>query len=288
MKASVECGTCLTHWIYGRSSAGLPEGSKLALLEEVVHEMTRSLDPDQNLGRISNGCTDAAFQRVPGARGQYRDAKHASNRGAQALVPEAARWVDRGATPREKLARACSVAALANIAPLGVPTGPFAFDELRSLLDRGKPEPVFAGDPYDAAQRARDVLYVADNAGEVVLDTLLMRLLKSWGARITLVVKHPDFFEDATLDDVEELGLKDVADEVLHLDGFLAPATAPEAVGRALARSDLVIAKGTGAFEALHGELGGRPGIFLLKVKCRPISRLLGITEGHFAVAVTG
>jgi uncharacterized protein with ATP-grasp and redox domains len=288
LKPSVECGTCLTHWICGRSSAGLSEREKLALLEAVVHEMGRRLGPDENLGAVSNRCTEAAFQRVPGARGQYREAKAASNRAGVELLPEASAYVEAGRTPRERLVRACAVAALANIAPLGVPSGPFAFEELRSLLSTGRPEPVFVGDPLAATVRAREVLYVADNAGEVVLDTILIRTLRGMGARVTLVVKDPDFFEDATLEDARVGGLSELADEVVSLDGFLAPSDAEGPVADALARSDLVVAKGTGSFEALYGEIGRRPGIFLLKVKCGPISRQLGIAQGNFAVAASG
>ncbi|MBI5016313.1 MAG: DUF89 family protein [Deltaproteobacteria bacterium] len=288
MNPNVECGTCLTHWIYGRSSTGLPESRRLALLEAVADEMARRVAPDQNLGSVSNRCTDVAFRQAPGARGQYRDAKAASNRAAVDLLSEASSYVDAGRTPREKLVRACAVAALANIAPLGVPDGPFAFEELRGLLSAGRPEPVFAGDPFAVAARAREVLYVADNAGEVALDSLLIRELKALGARVTLVVKELDFFEDATADDARAGGLSLVADEILSVDGFLAPADAVGAVAEALASADLVVAKGTGSFEALYGDIGGRAGIFLLKVKCGPISRELGIGKGNFAVVATG
>lgn len=287
MKPSVECGTCLTHWIYGRSSAGLPEGQRLALLEAVVDEMARRVAPEENLGTVSNRCTDEAFRQARSARDKYRDAKGASNRAGADLLAEASSYVDSGRTPREKLMRACAVAALANIAPLGVPEGPFAFEELRTLLQTGQPVPVFVGDPFTAAARAREVLYVADNAGEIVLDGLLIRVFKDFGARVTLVVKEPEFFEDATLADARVGGLPEIADEVVSLDGFLAPPDAVGVVAHALARSDLVVAKGTGSFEALYGEIGERPGIFLLKVKCGPISRQLGIAQGNFAVAAS-
>jgi uncharacterized protein with ATP-grasp and redox domains len=48
--------------------------------------------------------------------------------------------------------------------------------------------------------------------------------------------------------------------------------------------ADLIIAKGTGSYEALHGELGVKKVAYLLKIKCKPISRELGMNEGGVIV----
>ena len=116
----------------------------------------------------------------------------------------------------------------------------------------------------------------------------MIRLLKQAGAHVTLVVKEPQFFEDATLDDARFFGLDELADQIVTTDGFLVPAEAPGDTAEALERCDLVISKGTGSFESLYGELGDTPAVFLLKVKCRPISRELGIPVGRFVVTATG
>ncbi|MBE0616652.1 MAG: DUF89 family protein [Proteobacteria bacterium] len=277
----------MTHWIYGRGAVSLAAAEKLHLLERVVEAMGGALRRGGSLGETSNRATDAAFACVPAARGGYRAAKEASNLAAAAILPAAAAYVEGGGTRRERLQRACRVAALANVAPLGVPTAPMGFEELRAFLERGEPAPVEAADAA-VLEGARRVVYVADNAGEIGLDGLLLRLLRSAGATVTLVVKEPAFFEDATPDDVRHFALDGEVDEVLAVDGFLTPAEAPARVREALAGCDLLVAKGTGSFEALYGELGGTPGVFLLKVKCSAISRALGVPEGRFAVVSVG
>lgn len=286
MRPDVECGSCITQWIYHRAAAALPEHAHLRLLESVLEAMVASCGSLSCMGRISNRGTDAAFARAPAARGAYAEAKKASNRAAAELLPAAWEHIQAGTTAGERFARACSVAALANIAPLGVPTGPFAFDELRALLGQGKPQPVLAGDVASNI-RSRRVVYALDNAGEVGFDSLVIRALKEADAHVTLVVKEPAFFEDATLEDAGFFGLEQLVDQMVAVDGFLVPEEASGPAAAALARCDLVIAKGTGSFESLYGELGETPGLFLLKVKCRPISTLLGIAEGNFAVAAT-
>jgi uncharacterized protein with ATP-grasp and redox domains len=252
-------------------------------MEAVVSAFNAALGRLQSMGPVSNRGTEAAFACVPGARGAYASAKAASNRTAQELLPAARAYVEAGATRRERLWRACSVAALANVAPLGIPTGPFAFDELRGLLAGNGQAPECRGD-LGVLESARRVVYATDNAGEVGLDSLLIGLLKEAAAHVSVVVKEPDFFEDATPADAAFFGLDELADRIIAVDGFLAPSEAPVAAAEALARADLVIAKGTGSFESLYGELGDTPGVFLLKVKCRAISRLLGVSVGRFVV----
>jgi len=286
VKPAPECGTCLTHWIYGRASAALGEAARLQLLETVVDAMGGAFGRVESLGEVSNRATDAAFACVPEARGSYRAAKEASNRTAAELLPAAVAYVEEGVGLRERLVRASSLAALANVAPLGVPDGPMGFEEVREFLERGDPAPVWQGEPTHL-EKARRVVYVTDNAGEIGFDGLLLRLLRGEGAQVTLVVKEPVFFEDATCDDVRAFGLEDLVDELVVVDGFFTPASAPAAAREALAHSDLVVSKGTGSFEALYGELAGKPGVFLLKVKCSAISRTLGIPVGRFAAVCT-
>lgn len=287
MRPSAECGACLAQWIYQRTAGALPEEETLRLHTVVSASLSRALEEGESLGGVSNRGTDAAFAFAAGTRTLYRSAKAASNAAAKALLPEARAYIEKGGTPKGKFERACALAAFANIAPLGVPTGPLVFEELRDLLDRGEPKPIFQGDVYAATQKARRVLYVTDNAGEIGFDGLVIELLKEMGVHVALVVKDPDFFEDATREDADEFGLGATTDEIVSLDGFIVRDKVPRPVAKALAGADLVFVKGTGSFEALFEELGDKPGIFLLKIKCKPISLKLGIPEGNFVVALS-
>jgi uncharacterized protein with ATP-grasp and redox domains len=103
---------------------------------------------------------------------------------------------------------------------------------------------------------------------------------------VTLVVKQDPFFEDARMSDVAFFGLDKVVDEVVTMRGFLVPAEATPAVAAAYADCDVIIGKGTGAYEALWGETGGKTAIFLLKVKCAPIARETGTDMGTVVVRV--
>jgi uncharacterized protein with ATP-grasp and redox domains len=142
------------------------------------------------------------------------------------------------------------------------------------------------GDLFGALTGSRHVLYVTDNAGEIGFDSLVIREIKAIGPKVTLVVKKDIFFEDATMDDVYAFGLEELADKIVTVPGFLAPGNIEPSVARIMKASDFVIAKGTGSYESLHGELVGKKAAYMLKIKCKPIARELGMKEGKIIVKV--
>ena len=118
---------------------------------------------------------------------------------------------------------------------------------------------------------AEDILYLADNAGEIVFDRLLIEEMPM--DRVTLVVRGGPVINDATRADVEAAGLDS---KVSVMDnGSDAPGTIPELCTPLfrdrLGQCDLVIAKGQGNYETLNDF--DKNMFFLLKVKCPVIAR---------------
>ncbi|OQA21119.1 MAG: hypothetical protein BWY63_01362 [Chloroflexi bacterium ADurb.Bin360] len=117
-----------------------------------------------------------------------------------------------------------------------------------------------------AAGSACDILYLADNAGEIVLDRLLIEALGP--ARVTVAVRGAPVINDATM------------------DGSDAPGTVlsdcSEAFQERFRKADLVISKGQGNFETLSG--APRDVCFLFKVKCPVISSNVGLPPGTQAL----
>jgi len=125
---------------------------------------------------------------------------------------------------------------------------------------------------------ARDVFYLADNAGEIVLDRLLIEQLPT--KKITLVVKGQPVINDATMIDAEASGLTELV-EVID-NGSDAPGTILEECSQEFQNrfkaADLVIAKGQGNYETLSDI--DKDIFFVLKVKCPVIARHLGCEVG--------
>ncbi len=146
-------------------------------------------------------------------------------------------------------------------------------------LKRSVTEPL-SGDYEFFARRAKaaeTVLYLTDNAGEIVFDRLLIKALLP--ARVTVAVRGGPVINDATLEDAEAVGIFNLA-EVID-NGSDVPGTilsdCNESFRSLFDSVDMVIAKGQGNYETLCGE--SREIFFLFKVKC-------GVIAGHTGMRV--
>ncbi len=132
--------------------------------------------------------------------------------------------------------------------------------------------------------RSRNILYLTDNAGEIVFDKLLIEVLRRFyperNHKITVVVRGAPVINDATLEDARSIGLDKLVPVIDNGDD--APATLLHRVSEKMMKlyeqADLVISKGMGNFETLDEEK--KRIYFLLKVKCSVVARSLKVPEG--------
>lgn len=208
----------------------------------------------------------------------YEGAKRHFNRLASDALPELGEIV-RGSTDPLRAAIACVVAANAiDMAVIG------ALDDgaVRNALREAPGETLHGNleEFREVVAGARDILYLADNAGEVVVDRLLIEQLGPH--RVTLVVRGSPVLNDATLGDARDCGLTGMV-EVID-NGSDAPGTILEDCSESFRRrfdaADLVVAKGLGNFETLFGIQ--RKIAFLFKVKCPLVSRHVGLPVGSY------
>jgi len=119
---------------------------------------------------------------------------------------------------------------------------------------------------HQAVAKARSILYLADNAGEIAFDRLLIEQISP--ERVTLVVRGTPVLNDATLVDAQAVGL-DAIVEIIDNDSD-APGTllddCSQEFRRRFAGADLIIAKGQGNYESLRNQPGNL--FFLFKIKC--------------------
>jgi hypothetical protein len=167
-----------------------------------------------------------------------------------------------------------------------VPGEAFRFQEAATILKGKNPSLRLIGDVYGTAQKAPRILYLTDNAGEIGFDSLLIARLRDMGATVNLVVKEDPFFEDATMKDALFFSMDKLVDNIFTVNGFFIPGRSTPQLSHIFEKSDLVIAKGTGNYEALKDQTHGKPTFYMLKVKCHPISRKTGANIGSFIVKI--
>ena len=128
------------------------------------------------------------------------------------------------------------------------------------------------------------VVYLSDNCGEIVLDRLLIKYLKTQGSHITLAVKEAPILNDATLRDAQELGLDTLVDQITTTGGGaeigICLENIPEDLREAIAKCTIIIAKGMANFEALSEMDNLPPVAYLMAAKCKPVADEVGVPVG--------
>lgn len=139
----------------------------------------------------------------------------------------------------------------------------------------------------DALQSAKNVLYLADNSGEIVFDKLLIEKLKDYDVDVTVALKEKPILNDAGIEDALQIGLDEVAKLVsTGTDSIgILYADISEEFKEIFKEADLVISKGLGNYEGLtEMELGDKPVFCLFKAKCSPIAKSAGVKLGDNVV----
>lgn len=205
----------------------------------------------------------------------FEEDKITSNREVMEVLPDVEKVVNASDHP---LATALEAAIIGNYIDRGVDHD---FDwaaelaRLEKVLDEDMVRE-FAG----RCRAGADVLVIGDNAGEIVLDTLLVRQLQSAGCRVTYSVRSHPVLNDALMADAHMVGMTDLC-EVME-SGVDTPGTVLERCSEAfisrMKEADVVVCKGQGNFEALHGRWPGA--FFAFKAKCARVAEQTGKPVG--------
>ena len=227
---------------------------------------------------------DRVIRWVTSNSDPYKRSKRISNEKALKLLPYARKLVADGYSEQDRFKRACLCAIVGNIMEFDIPGHKFTFSGLRRSFREAAKDLVVddISKIYDLAKKARTVLYLADNAGEIVFDTLFVEQLKDMGLGVIVAVKGAPVINDATLEDAETSGMSKIADKVIT--------TGTDAVGLAVKESsaefldvynsvDLVFAKGMGYAETVTEYKLKKPHALLFRTKCNPVANFFGVAR---------
>lgn len=263
MKTAFDCIPCFIRQAAESiaMAAGDDQQSE-GLLRRLLHEIAET---DWNVMPVSIAQRiQRLIREETGQTDPYRSLKDRMNRTALDLLPALTATLQQSRDPREAATR---LAIAGNLLDAGSKTR-LDIDMLEQRLDSIWDAPL-DGDVmelFQAADAAHCILYLADNAGEIVFDRLLIEALPA--EKITVAVRGMPVINDATLDDAEIAGIPEVAP--VFGNGSDAPGTLVEECSDEFKywfnRADMIIAKGQGNYETLADI--DRNIYFLLTVKC--------------------
>jgi uncharacterized protein with ATP-grasp and redox domains len=226
------------------------------------------------------------LRALTGTDDPYRLAKERQNRMAFDLLAEFKTEIESAADP---LNMAMRLAIAGNVIDMGV-NGNMTESDVRASVRQSLTKP-FVGEQNgfrNAVANAQRILYLTDNAGEIVFDRLLIEQLGP--ERVTLGVRGGPIINDATMADAQAAGLHELV-EIID-NGSDAPGTllddCSQEFNRRFSAADLIIAKGQGNYETLSQER--RNIYFLFKAKCSVIAEHADVPLGthvllsHFPV----
>mgnify|MGYP003806835817 CR=1 FL=1 len=210
----------------------------------------------------------ARLRELTGNTDPYATVKKRFNRLALEMLPELRDKIANDTDPLQAAVRLSIAGNIIDFGPKGNTTEQDARDTIAHALDAP-----LHGD-MDAFRRAtdeaEDILYLCDNAGEIVFDRLLVEQLGA--ARVTVAVRGAPVINDASMEDAQAAGLTALTKVISN--GSDAPGTllddCSEAFHQHFHTADLIIAKGQGNFETLSEEPANV--FFLFKVKCPVIA----------------
>ncbi len=279
MDTHLECIPCLIQQALGAARFASPDAAVHERIVRTLLAETAEMDLSQSPPALAQRL-HRRVRQLSGIADPYLDAKRRFNALTTQMLPKLAAEVEESADP---FFRALRLAIAGNVVDLGVKGGIGEKDAegaVRNTLN----EP-FHGDVEGLRQAVHDaakILYLADNAGEIVLDRLLIERLPL--ERVTLAVRGCPVLNDVTYADAEAAGFTQLV-EVMD-NGSDAPGTiladCSEAFRRRFREADVIIAKGQGNYETLSDEDANI--FFLFKVKCPVVAAHAGLPIGTHAL----
>ncbi|TQS78463.1 MAG: hypothetical protein A3204_00675 [Candidatus Methanarcanum hacksteinii] len=217
----------------------------------------------------------------------YIKIKLDADRIAEEYLDQVMGYVD---SAEDRFSAAVRVAVIGNIMDFGVSlSSPEEFRAVfKKLLDQG------IGSDDTARMKelltdSKSVLYFFDNCGESQFDKLLIREIQRMGVRVVGVVRGERILNDVTMEDAERIGLDKILDRTVSTGTFAVGAVLSKAkddLKEELDRADMMICKGMANYESLSDQDAGMPKVFILRTKCGPVARSLGVPENINVVRV--
>lgn len=254
MQMSSRCMACLIDHQARLIAPYSDEHLKAAYLQAVLRAVSEA---DETVSApLMTARIDKIHKQFFGFGEDLTELKQAYNARMLRLVPEINRKIDASPDP---VYAAIQYARAGNYIDFGAMTG-VDDEKLQSILDGAHKEALDAAEYAhfcEELEGAKRFLLVSDNAGEIVLDKLLVeRLLKAYpNLAVTVLTRGMLTSNDATPDDARSVGLFELA-SVLGNGTDIAGtemALISDEARAALRAADVILAKGQGNFETLTG-----------------------------------
>lgn len=283
MKVYYECAPCFLR--QAKEALDLATDDQ-SLKMEIMEELVGVVYSDFNKEAVSNVVGTKIHRIIKDKTGNedpYLLEKRKGNEIALKFLPKI-KEILKDKNGLENYIKAAIVGNLIDFGALGV-----GFDIENGIIESMEKEIALnqVQELENELQSAKNVLYLADNNGEIVFDKLLIEKLKEYDVEVIVAFKEKPILNDACMEDAVQIGLDNIASLVsTGTDSIgILYADMSDEFKQIFKNADLVISKGLGNYEGLTAmELGNKPVFCLLNAKCNPIAKDIGVDLGDNVV----
>ena len=214
-----------------------------------------------------------------------RGLKEESMREAEKVYPDAEEYVKNTKDHKERFKAALKFALAGNIVEFGARDHKPDLKKLREEIFSAARGPLAIDDSdkiYEKVRKAKEILYVTDNAAELVFDRILIKELQIY-AKVFVAPLSKPVQDDASIKEAKETGIDRMCPIIPRSDsiGVWFPRCTKEFLKK-WDEADFIIVKGMGCYETLTEypeKTKGKVGL-LMKAKCLPVATDIGVPLG--------
>ena len=276
MKAYLDCVPCfLRQALEASRMATKDEDVQRKVIDSVMGRLPRlsfDVSPPE-IAQVVHGLV----KEITGEPDPYREIKKKHN---QTLLKLYSPLKEIVSNSQDRLLTATKMAIAGNVIDLGVQNEVKDLEDTIYKVLSSNLVIDYHREFKEALINSRLVLYLGDNAGEIVLDRILIEEIKRVrDIEVVFLVRGEPIINDATMEDAKIVGMTDMVRVVSN--GSDAPATilsqCSSEILELFSRADMIVSKGQGNYESLSEE---DRVFFLLKAKCPVVARELGVNIG--------
>jgi len=284
LKVTFDCALCLFKrgWTEIQEATEDPE-TRLEAAQRLLCLLCEEFKPTAVPAAIGT-LRERLIREVTGNPDPYAEKKRICNQETLKILPYAERVISSKRDAESRFRTACLVSIVGNIIEFDIPGHRFTFNEIRQLIQQAEDELAIddLSEAFRIMQKAKLILLLADNAGEIAFDTLLVRELKNIvkNGRVIVAVKGKPTLNDATLEDALSVGMDKVADGLVTTGSDvigLIPSECDNSFLKVYEAADFVIAKGMAHAETLTELKLQKPHLLLLRTKCPTVASYFGV-----------
>jgi uncharacterized protein with ATP-grasp and redox domains len=261
---------------------------------KVIYENTEHLkelgpEDEQQSPAWLGTMRERLIKQLTGNPNFYAEVKQQANQAAMKQLPQLQKQIDTTDSQEAKFRIACVAAVAGNAMETEVIGHDFSLSQLKTLLTKAEEELAIdqIDNLFNDAKNAKQILYLTDNAGEIVFDTLFVKELIKL-APVIVAVRGKPVMNDATLQDAEAVGMTQITKVITSgadCVGIILSEVSPE-FRNTFSESSLVVSKGMANLETLSVYNIQQPSIYVLyRTKCDPVAEFSKVPRHQNVVA---